>query len=81
MTALHRQLETIRNQGYAFSDEKHIRGLRAVATPVPKADGEVEGSVSVAGAARRMQGEWFEAELPERLLGVVNEIELDLLYS
>ena len=75
------ELEAVRERGFAFNYEEHIKGLRAVAAPVLSADGEVEGSVSVAGAARRMQGEWFESELPELLLGVVNEIELDLAYA
>lgn len=78
---LYDELEAVRDRGFAFNYEEHIKGLRAVAAPVQNADGEVEGSVSVAGAARRMQGEWFEEELPELLLGVVNEIELDLAYS
>lgn len=79
--ALFEELETIRARGYAFNHEEHIQGLRAVAAPVHGPDGEVLGSVSIAGAARRMQGEQFEEELPELLLGVVNEVELDLAYS
>lgn len=74
------ELSTVRERGYAFNREEHISGLRAVAAPV-RNGGRVVGSLSVAGAARRMQGDYFEEELPELLLGVVNEIELDLEYS
>jgi DNA-binding IclR family transcriptional regulator len=74
------ELADIRERGYAFNREEHISGLRAVAAPVHNG-GRVVGSLSVAGAARRMQGEYFEEELPELLLGIVNEVELDLEYS
>lgn len=78
---LYDELEHIREEGYAFNREEHIRGLRAVAAPVHGPDEKVLGSVSVAGAARRMQGEQFEEEIPALLLGVINEVELDLAYS
>jgi DNA-binding IclR family transcriptional regulator len=74
------ELSTVRDRGFAFNREEHISGLRAVAAPV-RNGGRVVGSLSVAGAARRMQGDYFEEELPELLLGVVNEVELDLEYS
>lgn len=77
---LFEELAAIRERGYAFNYEEHIRGLRAVAAPVHDGD-KVVGSLSIAGAARRMQGEWFEEELPELLLGIVNEVELDLAYA
>lgn len=78
---LHDELERVRERGYAFNHEEHIAGLRAVAAPVHGPDEDVLGSVSVAGAARRMQGEQFEEEIPELLLGVTNEVELDLAYA
>ena len=78
---LFEELKTIRARGYAFNNEEHIPGLRAVAAAVHDPEGEVLGSMSIAGAARRMQGEQFEEELPELLLGIVNEVELDLAYS
>lgn len=78
---LYDELGRVREKGYAFNYEEHISGLRAVAAPIHGPDEDVLGSVSVAGAARRMQGEQFEEEIPELLLGIVNEVELDLAYS
>lgn len=75
------ELSTIHDRGYAFNHEEHINGLKAVAVPVKNSNEEVLGSISVAGAARRMQGEWFQEELPELVLGAANEVELDLAYS
>ncbi|MFB6121909.1 MAG: IclR family transcriptional regulator [Haloferacaceae archaeon] len=78
---LYEEFAEIRERGYAVNREEHIEGLRAIAAPVTTPDGDVLGAVSVADAAHRMKGEWFEEELPELLLGVVNEIELDVAYS
>lgn len=78
---LFEQFEAIRERGYAINNEEHIKGLSAIAAPVTTPDDEVLGSISVADAAHRMQGQWFEDELPKLLLGIVNEIELDVAYS
>lgn len=76
---LFEELQHVRDQGYALNFEEHIPGLRAVAAPVCNGD-QVVGSISVAGAARRMQEEYIDGELAELLLGVSNEVELDLEY-
>lgn len=39
------------------------------------------GSISVAGPANRMKDDYLETELPELLLGVANEIEVNLTYQ
>jgi DNA-binding IclR family transcriptional regulator len=79
--ALYEELAEIRDRGYAINNQEHIKGLRAIAAPITTPDGEVVGAVSVADAAHRMKGDRFDSELPELLLGVVNEIELDVAYS
>ena len=78
---LYDEFETIRERGYAINREENIKGLRAVAAPVRTPEDEVLGAVSVADAAHRMKGEWFENDLPELLLGIVNEIELNVAYA
>lgn len=78
--ALFNELEVVRDNGYAFNYEEHIKGLRAVAAPVRKPDGAVVGAISVSGPAHRMHGESFTKELPANILGVCNEIELDIVY-
>jgi IclR family KDG regulon transcriptional repressor len=77
---LFEELEDIRDRGYAFNYEEHIKGLRAIATSVESPVGEVLGAISIAGPAHRMQGEWFNEELPDMILGVSNEIELNIAY-
>lgn len=79
--SLFEELAEVRERGYAFNYEEHIEGLRAVAAPVKQPNGEVVGSISVSGPAHRMHGEKFTKDLPENILGVCNEIELDIVYQ
>jgi DNA-binding IclR family transcriptional regulator len=77
---LFEELEAVRERGYAFNYEEHIEGLRAAAAPVREPSGTVVGAISVSGPAHRMHGEQFTEDLPENILGVCNEIELDIVY-
>ena len=48
------QLKTIRNQGYAFSDQEVDREVRAVAAPILNKRGELVAGLTVAGPAYRI---------------------------
>lgn len=74
------ELSAIRDRGYSINDQGFICGLRALGAPVLDADDEVIGALSVSGPINRMRGEWFEEELPNLLLGSVNELELKIAY-
>lgn len=79
--ALEAGLAEVRQRGYAFNDEESTTGLRAVGVPI-FSDGEtVLGAISVSGPANRLKGSYFQRELPDLLLGTVNEIELELKYA
>lgn len=75
------ELEQIRERGYAFNDQENISGLRAVGVPILSPTDEVIGALSVAGPTRRLKGERFEDELPNYMLGIANEMELNIAYS
>lgn len=77
---LFEELEQIRQQGYARDLEERVRGMRCVAAPILR-DGEVLGAVSVSGPASRMQGERFETEIPDHVMGTANVIEVNITYS
>jgi len=79
-TELRAELETIQERGYSFNKQEHISGLRAVAVPVTWPDNTVIGAISVSGPTHRMKEEWFEKELPDLLLGIANELELNIAY-
>ncbi|MXV62636.1 helix-turn-helix domain-containing protein [Natronorubrum sp. JWXQ-INN-674] len=75
------ELETIREEQIAYDDEERLNGLRSVAAPILDGTDSVIGSISVAGPTHRMQGERFNTELPETVLGVANVIELNIQHT
>ncbi|MFC7229726.1 IclR family transcriptional regulator [Salinirubellus salinus] len=77
---LYEELDAIREQGVAYNRAEAIEGLNAVAVPVTNGS-SVVGALSVSGPANRLQGEWFEDEIPDLLLGFVNELELNLAHG
>jgi len=78
---LYKELEEVRDRGFAFNKEESVSGLRAVGVPVMTPQGDVLGAISVSGPSNRLQDDWFHHELPKLLLGTVNEIELKISYS
>ncbi|WP_266082780.1 IclR family transcriptional regulator [Haladaptatus caseinilyticus] len=75
------ELRSIRDTGYATSEQESITGLRAVGTPIQPHEDEPIGAISFSGPAHRLTGDWFDEEIPNIVLGVANEIELDLKYQ
>jgi DNA-binding IclR family transcriptional regulator len=71
-------LETVRMRGYAFNDEESMDGLRAIAVPVQYPNGNLLGVLGVTGPSHRMKGNRYEEEIPDLLLGVSNEVELNI---
>lgn len=54
MEALGRELQKIRNQGFAVDDEEYCMGLRCIAMPVRNYKNNIIAAVSVSGPAIRM---------------------------
>lgn len=75
---LFEELEQIAERGYAVNREESFRGLHAVGVPVCDDDGYALGAISISGPAHRLKGDLLESELPETLLGVANEIEINI---
>lgn len=78
---LFEELSRIQERQVAFDHEERLEGLRCVAAPITNEDDHAVGAISVSGPTRRMQGDWFETQLPNLLLDSVNVIELNLTYS
>lgn len=78
--ALFADLDRIRDRGYAFNRQETTAGVHAVGASVT-AGGDVVGALSVSGPANRITDERFTKELPERILGAVNELELHIEHS
>lgn len=75
------ELGRIRERGFAQNDGESIPGLRAVGVPITNADDVAIGALSVSGPEKRLRGERFDEEIPNLLLGSVNEIEINMAYA
>lgn len=75
------ELNEIEERGVAFDDQERLDGLRSVAVPLSGDDGEVLGSISIAGPASRIQDETFTEEFPKKIQDAKNVIELNITYS
>ena len=75
------RLDEILERGYAFNREEHIIGWRGVAAPVVRQSGDVLGALCVGGPTHRLKGDYLQDELPEQLLEIVNEFELEIEFA
>lgn len=75
--ALERELEKVRRDGYAVNDGEREDGLRAIAVPVTRRDGEILAAISVFGPTSRMSPEVMDRALG-RLRRAAKEIEAGL---
>jgi DNA-binding IclR family transcriptional regulator len=73
-------IEQIRNRGYATNRGETVQGLRAIGAPICDQDETALAAISISGPENRLQGERFQKEIPDLLLGATNEIEINLKY-
>jgi DNA-binding IclR family transcriptional regulator len=77
---LFQELDAVRDRGFAFNREEAVEGVHAVSVPVKPEDALI-GTLCIAGPSHRLQGTWFEEELPSLLLSTANELELNIEYD
>ncbi|MFB6160550.1 MAG: IclR family transcriptional regulator [Haloferacaceae archaeon] len=75
------ELERVREREYATNLEETTPGVRAIAVAATTRNGRVLGAFNVSGPKRRMNGEWFQEDLPNVLLAKANEFEVDIEYA
>lgn len=80
-SALRERLADVRDRGYAVNREEHIKGLRAISVPITTTEGDLLGALVVSGPSYRLEEQSTEEELANVLLGVANELELNVTYS
>lgn len=78
---LRQDLAEIRERGYSLNEQENLNGLRAVGVPIKGANGTIIGALSVSGPTHRLKGDFFRNELPNLLLGISNELELNIAHS
>lgn len=79
--ALFEELERVEERGYAFHREEAVEGSNAVAVPIQSERGAPLGAISISGPVHRLDGEYFEEELPYLLLGIKHEVEMGLRFE
>jgi len=75
---LSKELERIRKRGVAFNRKESVMGLNAIAAPIRDEDGYPMSAISISGPARRLQGPFFEEELPNELLAAIDTVQIQL---
>lgn len=75
------ELEKIRETEIAFNFEETTEGLNAVGTAITDPSGCVIGGLSISGPAHRLKSDRLETEMADLLLGVANELELNIKYN
>ncbi|RQG93613.1 IclR family transcriptional regulator [Natrarchaeobius chitinivorans] len=75
---LERQLQDVRERGYAFNDEEGASGIRAVGAPIFDPKGQVIGAVSLSAPAAKMSEELFRNKVPDVVVQTANLIEVNL---
>lgn len=74
---LRNQLDLIRQNGYTFSFEERVTGIRSIAVPLRDYTGAVVAAMSVTGPAMRVTEEWMHRTLPV-ILQAATDISADL---
>ncbi|OAQ53397.1 hypothetical protein HTG_07925 [Natrinema mahii] len=78
---LYDELADIREAGVAYNNGEYLRGISAIGAPILDNDGTVYGAVTVAGPQHRLENEWEENDLRDRLLSTANTIEVNVMFS
>lgn len=77
-TKLSDELNQIQEQGYAINKEEHIEGLWAIGAPITDQYDNVLGALSISGPRHRINNDQKIAQLRSQLLGITDEIKLDI---
>jgi DNA-binding IclR family transcriptional regulator len=77
---LRAELDSVRGQGFARCDCETVENVRAVGAAVA-VDDDTVGAITVGGPRSRLQGDYYESELPQLVVEHANELELRVEYQ
>lgn len=78
---LESDLERIREREYAFNPEYYVKHVAAVGVPIMDNRDVVRGALSISGPMHRLEGQKLEEEFPKLLLGIANEVGVNMSYE
>jgi IclR family pca regulon transcriptional regulator len=78
LDALVTEIEKVRQQGYAINDEELAAGLRSVAAPVRRRNGEIVAAVNISVLGARVSRQDLEEVLAPMVVKTAHEISLAL---
>jgi DNA-binding IclR family transcriptional regulator len=73
-----KELDAIRERGYALDDEEREIGVHCIAAPIRNHNGEVVGAISVAGPSDRMPRPLEGSEMARAVVRAARAISIDL---
>lgn len=75
------ELETVREQGYAVSEEEHVIGMQSLGAAITNREGFPVGALVVAGLVNQTQSETQDGQALKHLLpNIANVVEVNLNY-
>ncbi|WP_226040131.1 IclR family transcriptional regulator [Natrinema sp. DC36] len=78
---LSEELETVRDEGVAYTRGEYLPGINAIGAPILDPDGTVYGAVSVAGPQHQLENKWEKTDFQDQLLSTANTIEVNMMFS
>ncbi|ELY51308.1 IclR family transcriptional regulator [Natronorubrum bangense] len=79
--ALFKEIQTIRERGYAVNDEEEVAGIRAVGAPIRDTNGAILGAISVSGPTSRLNDDRYHETLPKKVMESANVTEASINMS
>ena len=77
---LNRELNMVKEKGYAIDNEENEMGVRCVGAPIFNRFGEIEGAISISGPAIRITDEKLET-MANEVIKHANLISMELGYT
>lgn len=69
------QLETIKEQGYAYNNRECFEGYHGIGAPITGIDGSILGAITIGGPVYRVEEETLKNEMVDLLLETAKDIE------
>ncbi len=77
---LWKELEAVRNQGYAVDDAEHEKNIRCIAVPIFDETGKIEAAISAAGTVIDIPDEEAIRKIVDQLKEIRNRIRKEMGY-